>query len=190
MIYLRHMTTIPLSDLVFNEDNPRTISEEKFESLKRSLNAFPEMLNARPIVVDENNVILGGNMRARAMAAIGLTKAEVHRVEGWTDEQKAEFMIKDNVGFGDWDWDVLANQWDNVSLGDWGLDVWQPDTEPDFSLLDAADDAEAAGMADDVRKAVCIDFSIEQVERVQAKVKELRAQGADISQMVIDALGA
>ena len=181
---------MPLAELVFNDDNPRAISKEKFASLQRSLEAFPEMLTARPIVVDEGNVILGGNMRAKAMQAIGMTEAEVLRVEGWTDEQKQEFVIKDNVGFGEWDWDILANQFDNVQLGEWGLDVWQPETEPDFTMLDDVDDTEATSMTDDVRKAVCIDFSIEQQERVQARLKELRKEGADISAMIVEAIGA
>ena len=179
-----------MSELVFNEDNPRTISTEKFRSLQRSLESFPQMLKARPIVIDENNVILGGNMRAKAMQANGETEVRDERVKGWTDEQKQEFIIKDNIGFGEWDWDVLANEWDNVNLGAWGLDVWQPDTEPDFSMLDETDDATASSMADDVRKAVCIDFSMEQVERVQAKLKELRKDDADISAMIIKAIGA
>lgn len=183
-------TTMPLAELVFNEDNPRQISSEKFASLQRSLETFPEMLQARPIVVDEKNVILGGNMRAKAMQAQGVTDVQVLRVEGWTDEQKQEFIIKDNVGFGEWDWDMLANQWDNVSLNEWGMDVWQPETEPDYSMLDDVDDKEATSMADDVRKAVCIDFSMDEVERVQARLKELRAEQADISALIIAAIGA
>jgi hypothetical protein len=185
------MTEImPLAELVFNEDNPRQISSEKFASLQRSLDDFPEMLQARPIVVDEKNVILGGNMRAKAMQAQGVTDVQVLRVEGWSDEQKKQFIIKDNVGFGAWDWDMLANQWDNVSLGEWGLDVWQPETEPDYSMLDDVDDNEATGMADDVRKAVCIDFSIEQAERVQTRLREMRKEDTDISDIIMQALGA
>lgn len=149
---------VKLSQVTVNEANPRIIKDAKYRKLIDSLLAFPEMLNIRPIVVDNTMTILGGNMRARALhdiATMGeqeLTERisgiknrtgeekklladkwkawqdnptiEVIRADSLTDEQKKEFIIKDNSGYGEWDWDMLANDWDGELLDDWGLDVW------------------------------------------------------------------
>jgi hypothetical protein len=110
-----------------NANNPRIIKDKKFEKLVKSIKEFPEMLKIRPIVVDENNVVLGGNMRLRACKEAGLKEVWIEKIENFTEEQKQEFIIKDNVGFGKWDWDILANQWDNTLLNEWGMDVWNED---------------------------------------------------------------
>lgn len=117
----REELTVPLSELKPNPDNPRTIKKQKLNQLEKSLAEFPEMMQLRPIVVDENNVILGGNMRYEALKANGAVNTQVVKVTGLTDAQKREFVIKDNVPFGDWDWDKLANEWDAEELNDWGL---------------------------------------------------------------------
>ena len=119
--------TIKTSLLRGNPTNPRTIREEKFLSLVKSIKAFPEMLDLRPLVVDEDNIVLGGNMRLRACVEAGLDEVPCVVVSGWTEERKKEFIIKDNVGFGEWDWDVLANEWDEQDLLDWGMSVWNPE---------------------------------------------------------------
>jgi DNA modification methylase len=106
-----------------NPDNPRFIKDSKFKKLVKSIKAFPEMLEKRPIVVDEDMVVLGGNMRLKACKSAGLFDVWVDIAEGWTEEQKREFIVKDNVGFGEWDWDILANEWDVAQLDDWGLDL-------------------------------------------------------------------
>lgn len=124
-----------------NANNPRIIKDNKFKKLVKSIKEFPEMLRLRPIIVDENNVVLGGNMRLRACKEAGLNEVWIEKVENFTEEQKQEFIVKDNVGFGDWDWDILANQWDNAKLGEWGMDVWQPQEDvelEDFFKEDAA----------------------------------------------------
>tara|TARA_R100000655_G_scaffold55893_1_gene94011 strand:+ start:373 stop:1104 length:732 start_codon:yes stop_codon:yes gene_type:complete len=108
-----------------NPDNPRIIKNDKFKKLIKSINDFPEMLKLRPIVVDENMMVLGGNMRLKASKDAGLKEVWIEVAEGLTEEQKKEFIVKDNVGFGEWEWDVLANEWNSVQLEDWGLDVWQ-----------------------------------------------------------------
>lgn len=115
-----------------NENNPRVIKDEKFNKLVNSIREFPQMLDLRPIVVDSDYVVLGGNMRLKACIAAGLTEVPVLVADQLTEEQKAEFIIKDNVGFGEWDWDILANQWDNEALLDWGLDVWVPENDIDL----------------------------------------------------------
>jgi len=106
-----------------NPSNPRFIKDSKFKKLVKSIKAFPEMLEKRPIVVDEDMVVLGGNMRLKACKSAGLFEVWVDIAEGWSQEQKDEFIIKDNVGFGEWDWDILANEWDVEALDDWGLDL-------------------------------------------------------------------
>lgn len=106
-----------------NEENPRFITDAKFKKLVKSIKEFPEMLEARPLVIDENNIVLGGNMRLKALRAAGIMEVPVKKVSGWTEQQKREFIIKDNVGFGEWDWDILANSWDAEILDHWGLDI-------------------------------------------------------------------
>jgi hypothetical protein len=105
-----------------NPNNPRVIRDAKFKQLVRSIQEFPEMLTLRPIVVNEEMVTLGGNMRLRACIEAGLTDVPVVIAKGLSEEQQQEFIIKDNVGFGEWDWDDLANNWDETNLKQWGLD--------------------------------------------------------------------
>lgn len=115
-----------ISDLKLNEDNPRTITEEDFSKLLRSLKEFPKMMRLRPITVDENNVILGGNMRFRAIEKLGfkmIPAAWVQKAADLTEEEKERFIIADNVPFGRWDFERLANEWDEVQLLEWGLGI-------------------------------------------------------------------
>lgn len=126
----REIIQLNLNDIKLNEHNPRTINKRQLDKLVKSVQEFPEMTELRPIVVDENNTILGGNMRYRAMQKLGYKQAEVVKVSGLTDEQKREFIIKDNVAFGEWDWDALANEWDMGQLNEWGLDI------PEFEVVD------------------------------------------------------
>ena len=123
----RETIQLKLNDIKLNEHNPRTINKLQLDKLVKSVQEFPEMTELRPIVVDETNTILGGNMRYRAMQKLGMSTTEVVKVSGLTDEQKREFIIKDNVAFGDWDWDALANEWDTDELNEWGLDIPEPD---------------------------------------------------------------
>jgi DNA modification methylase len=117
---------IKLSEIKKNPRNPRFIKDDKFEKLKLSLKAFPQMMKLRPIVIDENNIILGGNMRFEALKANGLKEIPdewVKRGDDLTEDQKLEFIAKDNISFGSWDDDMLANEWDHLPLTDWGLDL-------------------------------------------------------------------
>jgi hypothetical protein len=118
-----------------NKSNPRYINSTKFKKLVKSIKEFPEMLEKRPIVVDETMTVLGGNMRLKACKSAGLFEVYIHKVLDWSEEQKKEFIIKDNVGFGEWDWDILANDWSEVNLNDWGLQVWQTETDVDIDDL-------------------------------------------------------
>ena len=115
---------LEINKLKPNQNNPRVIKDDKFKKLVKSIKEFPEMLELRPIVVDEDMTILGGNMRHKACIEAGLKEVYIKIAKGLTDKQKEEFIVKDNVGFGEWEWDILANEWDSVQLAEWGLDVW------------------------------------------------------------------
>ena len=119
-----------------NEENPRFITDAKFKKLVKSIKDFPEMLEARPLVIDEDNVVLGGNMRLKALKAAGVFEIPVKRVEGWTAEQKKEFIIKDNLGYGEWDWELVANGWDAEQLEDWGLEIPSFEVEPEAEAVE------------------------------------------------------
>lgn len=112
-----------IEDVKLNPLNPRDISPEQFEKLKKSITEFPEMLETRPLIIDENNVVLGGNMRLRVLQKLGYKDVPVKQVTGWSEEKKKEFVIKDNLSYGEWDWETLANNWDVAELQDWGMDV-------------------------------------------------------------------
>ena len=114
---------VKISEVKNNPSNPRLIKDDKFRKLVKSIQEFPQMLELRPIVVDENNIVLGGNMRLKACKEAGLKDVYIVKAENLTEEQKQEFIVKDNVGFGEWDWDALANEFDIEQLEDWGLDV-------------------------------------------------------------------
>lgn len=114
---------VKISDVKTNPKNPRLIKDDKFKKLVKSIQEFPQMLELRPIVVDENNIVLGGNMRLKACIEVGLKEIFIVQAAELTEDQKDEFIVKDNVGFGEWDWDLLANEWDTDKLTEWGLDL-------------------------------------------------------------------
>jgi|TARA_R100000479_G_C6391280_1_gene205254 hypothetical protein len=114
---------VNISKIKTNPNNPRLIKDDKFKKLVKSIKEFPEMLEIRPIVVDKDNIVLGGNMRLRACQEAGLKEVYILQADQLTEKQQREFIIKDNVGFGEWDWDDLANEWDAEELEDWGLDL-------------------------------------------------------------------
>jgi len=114
---------VKISEVKNNPNNPRLIKDDKFKKLVSSIKEFPEMLEIRPIVVDNDNIVLGGNMRLRACKEAGLKEVHIIKADQLTEKQQREFIIKDNVGFGEWNWDDLANEWDVDELEDWGLDL-------------------------------------------------------------------
>ena len=131
---------IEIAQIKPNPKNPRVIKDEKYRQLCTSLRNFPEMLDKRPLVcftdIDGKLVVLGGNMRLKAATELGMKTLPVTLADEWTEEQRAEFLIKDNVGFGEWNWDELQADWDVKQLEDWGLDI------PDFAAeeLEAVED--------------------------------------------------
>ena len=117
------MQKFKISEIKLNPNNPRLIKDDKFEKLVKSIKEFPEMLDIRPIVVNKDMVILGGNMRFKACKAAGLKEISVIVADKLTEEQQREFLIKDNTSGGEWDFELLANEWDVEQLEDWGLDM-------------------------------------------------------------------
>jgi hypothetical protein len=106
-----------------NPNNPRLIKDDKFKKLCNSIKEFPEMLDIRPIVVNEDMIVLGGNMRLKACKEVGIKEVPIIIADNLTEEQQREFLIKDNVSGGEWDWDMLANEWEVEQLDAWGLDI-------------------------------------------------------------------
>jgi 16S rRNA G966 N2-methylase RsmD len=126
---------VPIGQVTPNPDNPRTIKDAKFRQLVQSIRDLPQMLELRPIVVNAAGVVLGGNMRLRACKEAGLKQVPVIRADHLTEAQQREFAVKDNVGFGEWNWDALANEWDSVQLDSWGLDVPDIEFPPQVGVL-------------------------------------------------------
>jgi len=127
---------VKIKDIKLNPSNPRLIKDEKFAKLVKSIKDFPKMMELRPLVVNEDNVIIGGNMRFKAIKELGYTNIPdewVKRADGLTDDEKRRFIIADNVGFGEHDWDVLANEWDVKELEEWGLDGFPFEIEEETS---------------------------------------------------------
>lgn len=120
---ITEVKVVKINDIKSNPNNPRIIKDNKFKKLVESIKNFPEMIKVRPIVVNTDMIVLGGNMRLKAMKEAGLNEAPIQIVD-WDEQKQKEFIIKDNVGFGEWDWDELANNWDEEELNDWALDVW------------------------------------------------------------------
>lgn len=120
-----------IRDIKPNPNNPRLVKDDKFKKLVKSIQDFPQMLHLRPIVVNDDMIVLGGNMRLKACKAAGLKEVPVIKASDLTEEQQREFIIKDNVGYGEWDWEMIGSEWDAEQLTEWGLDI------PDFKPLEA-----------------------------------------------------
>ena len=128
---------VKISEVKPNPSNPRIIKDDKFKKLVQSIKEFPEMLKLRPIVVNDDMIVLGGNMRLKACKEAGLKEVPIIKASNLTEQQQKEFIIKDNVGFGEWDWDQLANEWEAEELTEWGLDIPNFDTD---EVLEAEED--------------------------------------------------
>jgi ParB-like chromosome segregation protein Spo0J len=129
------MEIVKLSEVKVNPNNPRLIKDDKFKKLVQSIKDFPEMLNIRPIVVNKDMIILGGNMRYKACKEAGLKEIPIIKTD-LTEDQQREFLIKDNTSGGEWDWEVLANEWDNEQLEAWGLDL------PELKAIDKSEEGD------------------------------------------------
>jgi hypothetical protein len=189
------MTLVKITKLKGNPSNPRVLRDDKFAKLKASIEAFPDMLQKRPIVAvtdkDGKLMVLGGNMRLKACADLGMKEVPVILADEWTEEQRREFIIKDNVGFGEWDWDALGNEWKAEDLNSWGLDVPSFATQPDYSILDDEDvQGQLDEMRDGVKKAIQIEFEAEHYEEAYQLVKHFRDAGGYVGGMIMEFLKA
>ena len=162
------MQTVKISTVKSNPDNPRLIKDDKFKKLVTSLKEFPEMAAVRPIVVNGDMVVLGGNMRLKAMQEAGWKDVPIEVVD-WSEEKQREFIIKDNVSFGEWDWSLIANEWDAEQVAEWwGLDVWQPD---DFSDKNKEIDIDELG--DDM--VIKLTYSEDEYNQVKEALSKIAA---------------
>jgi hypothetical protein len=155
-----------ISEVKLNPNNPRLIKDDKFKKLVQSIKDFPEMLSIRPIVVNQDMIILGGNMRFRACKEAGIKEIPVIVTDLPEDKQR-EFLIKDNTSGGEWDWDLLANEWDNEELVEWGLDVWtQPMdiNEMNESHINIEEEFDPIGNASGLQRVVFIFDGPEEAE--------------------------
>ena len=151
------MERVDIKQVRPNPDNPRFIKGNKFEKLVKSIKEFPQMLDLRPIVVNQDMIVLGGNMRLKACEEAGLKEVPIIFADNLTPEQEKEFIIKDNSSFGEWDWDLLANEWETEQLIDWGMDI--PDDWAVDEVLEAEEDNYEA--ADDIQTDIVLGDLIE-----------------------------
>ena len=182
------MAEIDIKKIKPNPNNPRIIKDEKFKKLVQSLKELPEMAKVRPIVVNQDMMVLGGNMRLKAMQEAGWKKAPVEVVD-WDKEKQRQFIIKDNVGFGEWDWNMLANEWDELKISEWGMDVPKFADDVDYSILDGEDlDDQLNAMTDGVKKAIQIEFEAEHYEEAYELVKFWRQKELYIGGFIMEKL--
>lgn len=130
----KEIIVVKVGEIKPNPNNPRIVKDDKFRKLVKSIEEFPEMLSIRPIVVNNDMIVLGGNMRLRAIKEAGLKEVPIIKASSLTEEQQKEFIIKDNLGYGEWDWEMIANEWDANELLEWGLDI------PDFKVENEVED--------------------------------------------------
>jgi hypothetical protein len=134
---------VKIAEVKPNPNNPRLIKDDKFRKLVKSIQEFPDMLNVRPIVVNQDMIVLGGNMRLKAIKEAGYKDIAVQIVD-WSEDQQKEFIVKDNASFGEWNWDDLANNWDEEQLVEWGVDAWVNKGNDDLLELDAKTEEETS----------------------------------------------
>lgn len=181
-----------LSEIKNNPNNPRVIKDDKFAKLVNSIKEFPKMMALRPMVINADNIVLGGNMRLKALKELGYKEVPdewVKRAEDLTEEEARRFIIADNVGFGEHDWDMLANEWDAEELSDWGLDMPSFAPDIDYSILDGEDlSGQLNDMTNGVKKAIQIEFESEHYEEAYQLVKFWREQDAYVGMMILEHL--
>lgn len=172
-----------------NPSNPRVIKDDKFKKLVKSIKDFPKMLEVRPIVVDKDYVVLGGNMRLRACQEAGLKEVPVIVLDNFTEKEQREFIIKDNVGYGEWDWDVIANEWDVEALEDWGLDIPKFETIGEIEAqgrMAATLDEKLDTYLNATIKQIVLYYEIEEYEQVLLGLNKIaEKEGLDDNSSVI-----
>jgi hypothetical protein len=161
--------TVKISEIKPNPNNPRLIKDEKFAKLVNSIKGFPEMLEIRPIVVNSDMIVLGGNMRLKACKEAGLKEIPIIFADDLTEDQQREFIIKDNVGFGEWDWEMIANEWDSEQLQDWALDLPGFDNVEDLGEDFSLPDGDKAPF-----QQMTFTLADEQAEQIQNAIQDIK----------------
>ena len=179
---LGEISYVSIKEVKPNKANPRVIRDDKFRKLVKSIREFPDMLRVRPLVVNGDMETLGGNMRLKACKEAGLKEVPVMVVEGWDEDRQKEFVIKDNLGYGEWDWEMLANEWDTEKLEEWGMDVWQGE-----AMEDEGDESEGEDKGDEVKR-VYLEVRDEVYEEMLDVLRFWRERGANVGDMVFDIL--
>lgn len=175
--------------------NPRIIKDDKFKKLVKSLQDDPELFELRECLVyphGKKYIVIAGNMRLKASQELGYSAVPCKILDAAMPVEKLRAIaIKDNIPYGEHDWEALANEWDSVELGEWGLDVWQPPTDVDYSILDDVDmDDQLKDMADGVKKAIQIEFEPEHYDQAYELVKFWRERKAYVGGMIMEHLKA
>jgi hypothetical protein len=168
---------VKITEVIANPNNPRLIKDDKFRKLVKSIQDFPDMLNVRPIVVNKDMVVLGGNMRLKAIKEAGLKEINVDIVD-WNEQQQKEFIIKDNASFGEWDWNDLANNWDAEEIAEWGLDIpgWANGhsiNDMSENELDFTEEFDPIGVASGLQRVV---FMFDGTEEAESYLKSLNLE--------------
>lgn len=195
---IEYLKSFPVKNIKANPLNPRLIKDKKFEDLKTSIKEFPKMLSLREIIVDENYIVLGGNMRLKALKDLKFKSTDVVMWKGLTEEEKKEFIVKDNANYGSWDWDVLANSFDEVKLKKFGLDIWQPQEyveqeSDDFYEYNFQEEEESTLKQPnentyESKNVIVVEFDIVDYPVAYDLIKRLTGKGADIGALLIEKL--
>jgi len=170
-----------ISNVKTNPNNPRVIKDDNFKKLVKSIQEFPKMLEIRPIVVNDDMIVLGGNMRLKACKEAGLKEVSIIKASDLTEDEQRQFIIKDNVSGGEWDWEMLANEWDAEQLEAWGLDV------PVFDNTDYSDKNKELNVEDfeDQKYTLKLEFTEDDYNFVKDKLQDL---GQSPEKILYDAL--
>ena len=183
---------VKIEDVKPNPNNPRIITDDKFKKLVKSIREFPNMLDLRPIVVNDDMEVLGGNMRLRACKEAGLKEIPIIKADNLTPQQQREFIIKDNIGYGDWDWSVLDEQYDDNTLLDWGIELPEFNLDGlDYSVLDEDEEiieGQLENMKGSIRKAVQIEFEPEHYDEANELIRYWREQKLYIGGFLMEKL--
>lgn len=180
---------VKIGEVKVNPNNPRLIKDDKFAKLVQSIKDLPQMLEIRPIVVNTDMVVLGGNMRLKACKDAGLKEVPIIIADNLTEDQQREFLIKDNVSGGEWDWTIIQSEWSAEDLDKWGLDVPQFASDIDYSILDDEDvSQQLEDMTDGVKKAIQIEFEAEHYVEAYELVKFWREREAYVGGMIMEYL--
>lgn len=160
-----------INELKLHPNNPRIIQDDKYEKLVQSLKDFPEMLDIRPLVIDENDMVLGGNQRLKAAKDAGIREIPTIQVN-FTEEQKTEFIIKDNSSYGEWNWDILKSDWDISLLQDWAIDL-PSYMDGSFKLDDFFEEVEGGGGKKEEKLKLVLEYTEEEYEIVVSELEKI-----------------